>query len=86
MVEINFCPFCNAPQHKIVDFVEKYFFCKDCNRFFTLDLLELTCPKCNSKKVQDSDFPTPDGLLVIQCSSCKKMYSAKEFLQKNKIL
>ncbi len=86
MTEVNFCPFCNASQHKIIDFQEKFFFCKECNKFFNLNILEMKCPKCSSKRVGDSEFPTPDGQLVIQCSSCKKMYAGKEFLEKNGVI
>lgn len=86
MTELNFCPFCSAPQHKVTDFEEKFYFCRECNKFFTLKKIEVSCPKCKSVKVIDSDFPTPDGQLVIQCQSCKKMYAVKDFLSKNKII
>ena len=86
MTELNFCPFCAAAQHKVASYEDKLFFCKECNKFFEFKHVELPCPKCGSKKIIDSDFPTPDGQLVIQCSVCKKMYAAKEFLTKNKVI
>ncbi|MFH0978844.1 MAG: hypothetical protein V1837_06100 [Candidatus Woesearchaeota archaeon] len=83
MDEINFCPFCSASQHKIFTVKEDQYFCKECNRFFKADHLFYNCPKCNSKKIVDSDFPSPDGQVVFQCQSCKKMLSAKDFFSKS---
>jgi len=83
--EINFCPFCDAPQHKLTLITETMMFCKECNKFFTLEELKLKCPKCDSKNIENSDFPSPDGEIVFQCKSCKKMYPASEFLKKNDI-
>jgi len=85
MSELNFCPYCDAPQQKVVTLNgdETFFFCKTCNRFFNLMEKKLKCIKCNSTKVEDSDFPTPDGQMVFQCMACKKMFSGSEFLQKN---
>lgn len=83
MVEINFCPYCDAPQHKLALFKEGIFFCKECNRFFTLDIVEFSCWKCGSKRFRDSGYPSPDGQMVLQCKSCKKMFSQSEFFKKN---
>lgn len=85
MSEINFCPFCDSPQHKILLCKSDIFFCKECSRFFKLKELELKCPKCDSKSVVKSDFPSPVGEAVFQCNSCKKTLSASEFLKANKI-
>lgn len=77
--ELNFCPFCNASGHKIAAFPKDTLFCRECNRFFRLEPLSFRCPKCNSRKIVDSDFPSPDGQLVFHCQSCKKMVPAREF-------
>ena len=85
MSEINFCPFCDAPQHKILLCNGYIFFCKECSKFFKLEEVELKCPKCNSIKIVKSDFLSPKGEAVFQCNSCKKSLSASEFLKANKI-
>jgi ribosomal protein S27AE len=83
MKELNFCPYCNAPQHKVV-LVEKHDvnFCKECNTFFTLHERKWQCFKCDGTRIEDSDFPAPDGQIVFQCRKCKKMYSGNEFFEK----
>ncbi|MFH1850122.1 MAG: hypothetical protein ABH879_08145 [archaeon] len=83
MTDINFCPYCDSPSHKILVFTD-FNFCKECNRFFSLKQLALKCPKCGNTKIMDSDFPTPDGEMVFQCNSCKKMFSSTEFFENNK--
>jgi len=83
MPELNFCPFCDAPQHKVPLFNSNLFFCRVCNKFFSLEEKELKCLKCNSVRIEDSDFPAPNGEVVFQCMKCKKMFSSKEFLEKN---
>jgi hypothetical protein len=80
--ELNFCPFCMASQHKLFAYGNEQFFCKECNRFFKCSPMVYSCPKCNSKKIIDSDFPSPDGQIVFQCQSCKKMFAAREFFNK----
>lgn len=85
MSEINFCPFCDAPQHKILLCNGYIFFCKECSKFFKLEDIELKCPKCDSIKIIKSDFLSPKGEVVFQCSDCKKSLSASEFLKANKI-
>jgi Zn finger protein HypA/HybF involved in hydrogenase expression len=80
MSEVNFCPFCDAPQHKILACKEDVFFCKTCNKFFNLKHLEVNCPKCKGSDFEKSDFPTPDGQAVFHCRKCSKTYSASEFL------
>jgi len=85
MTEINFCPYCDAPSHKLVLFNKDQLLCKTCNRFFELKHSELLCPKCKSKKISGSDFPMASGEMVLQCNSCKKMFSTKEFFEFNKI-
>lgn len=83
MTEVNFCPFCDSSQHKILTLKENMYFCKECNKFFNLEHIKLQCPKCNGVRIEDSDFPSPNGEVVFHCKSCKKMFSAKEFLEKN---
>jgi len=83
MSEINFCPFCDAPQHKILLCSPNMFFCKECSKFFKFEELELKCPKCDSTGIVKSDFPSPKGEVVFQCNSCKKAMSASEFLKGN---
>lgn len=83
--DVNFCPYCDAPSHKMLQYKEDMFFCRVCNKFFRLKNIKLLCPKCDSNKIEDSDFPSPDGQIVLQCKSCKKMFSAKDLLDKNKI-
>lgn len=85
MTEINFCPFCDAPQHKLAGIKEGMYFCKECNRFFKSSQVNFKCLKCSSTDIIDSEFPSPDGQLVFQCNKCKNMASAKEFLEKNNI-
>lgn len=83
MTELNFCPYCDAPQHKVCLVKEDLYFCKECNRFFSLTEKKMKCLKCSSTDIVDSDFPSPDGQMVFQCSKCKKMASAKDFFQRN---
>lgn len=83
MAEMNFCPFCDAPRHKLAVLKENLVFCKECNEFFRIQPEEYECYKCNSKKFEDSEFPAPDGKLVLQCKKCKKMYSADDFFRQN---
>jgi len=85
MTEINFCPYCSAPEHKLINFNEKYNLCKECGKFFLLSNILLKCPKCDKTEIINSDFPSPKGELILMCKSCKKMASAKEFLKYNKI-
>ena len=85
MSEINFCPFCDAPQHKILLCKGNIFFCKECSRFFELKEVELKCPKCDSRNIIKSDFPSPSGEAAFQCNDCKKTLSATEFLKANKV-
>lgn len=85
MTELNFCPYCDAASHKVVSLSNQWYFCKSCNKFFTNEIKQLECPKCQGKRYADSDFPSPDGQLIIQCQSCKKMFSLKEFLEKNNV-
>jgi len=83
--DINFCPFCDAAQYKILLCKDDIFFCNDCHKFFRLSQLELKCPKCDKGSFTKSDFPSPSGEVVFQCKDCKKMFSAKEFLEYNNI-
>ena len=85
MSEINFCPFCDAPQHKILYCKSDVFFCKQCSRFFKFIEVKMKCPKCDSEQITKSDYPSPTGEAVFQCNKCKKAISATEFLKSNKI-
>ncbi|MBW2989107.1 hypothetical protein KY358_02180 [Candidatus Woesearchaeota archaeon] len=85
MSEINFCPFCDAPQHKMLLCRESLFFCRECSRFFRLEELGLKCPKCGSKNIIKSDFPSPNGDVAFQCRDCKKISPATELWKANKI-
>ncbi len=85
MTEINFCPFCNAAQHKILYCKGDIFFCKECSNFFKLKGISLKCPKCDSDSIVKSEFPSPSGEAVFQCSKCRKALSASEFLKANKV-
>jgi uncharacterized protein YbaR (Trm112 family) len=81
MDDINFCPFCNASNHKVVVVKGDMLFCKECNHFFDLVEKKLKCIKCDSNHLTYSDFPTPDGQVVFQCKDCKKMFSTKELIK-----
>ncbi|MGM5487890.1 MAG: hypothetical protein ACQESG_02990 [Nanobdellota archaeon] len=83
MPELNFCPFCDSPRHKLALVREDLWFCRECNTFFNVKTRSFRCFKCNSNRFEDSDFPSPDGQLVFQCRKCKKMFSVEEFLRKN---
>ncbi|MFP4424497.1 MAG: hypothetical protein ACLFP2_04690 [Candidatus Woesearchaeota archaeon] len=83
MPELNFCPFCDAPQHKLALLREDLCFCRVCNTFFSVEQKQFNCFKCNSHCFEDSEFPSPDGQLVLQCRKCKKMFSVDEFFRKN---
>ena len=85
MSEINFCPCCDAPQHKILLCKDNLLFCKECHRFFRFEGIDLKCPKCECTEIIKSDFPAPNGDAVFQCNKCKKALSATEFLKLNKI-
>ena len=85
MSEINFCPFCDAPQHKILYCKGDIFFCKECSKFFNLKEIDLKCPKCDSGEIVKSEFPSPSGEAVFQCSKCRKALSASKFLKANNV-
>ena len=80
MSEINFCPYCDAPQHKLMMLKENLLFCKICNTFFTLDEVEIKCPR-DKGKLRISDFPSPSGDALFQCSKCKRTIPARELLE-----
>ena len=61
MSEINFCPYCDAPSHKILLCKGDIFFCKECSRFFKLKEVNLKCSKCDSENIVKSDFPSSTG-------------------------
>ncbi len=83
MQELNFCPYCDSPRHKVAMINDKLNFCKQCNTFFQIKEKRFQCFKCSSTRFEDSDFPNPDGQMVIQCRRCKKMFSVSDFLKKN---
>jgi uncharacterized protein YbaR (Trm112 family) len=84
MEELNFCPYCDAAQHKL-NYMEKNdtYFCRSCNRFFKLRDIKYKCFKCGNTKMEDSEFPSPTGEMVLQCKKCKKMFTLSEFFEKN---
>ncbi len=84
--EINFCPYCDVPQHKIANLKDNLKFCKGCNTFFNLEIVEYRCPKCNSPRIHDADFPSPDGEIVFHCQRCKKMYPSQDFFKRQEWL
>jgi Zn finger protein HypA/HybF involved in hydrogenase expression len=84
MTDLNFCPNCNAAHFKIIRCDDKLCFCRECSKFFLFEALSLKCTKCESDKIVKSDFPSPKGEVVFQCSKCKKMWPASEFLKVNK--
>lgn len=86
MTDLNFCPYCNAAHYKIIGCNSSLFFCRECHRFFKFEAMALKCPKCDFDKIIKSDFPSPKGEVVFQCSKCKKMHPATEFFKLNKVL
>ncbi len=80
MTEVNFCPYCDAPQHKILIISEAKNFCKSCNTFFNLTEEKHACTKCGSEQLEISDFSSPSGDVIFHCRKCKKMFKAKEIL------
>ncbi len=76
--DVNFCPYCDAPQHKVLAMSEKEYFCKSCNRFFSLAMKTHNCPKCAGTSIGLSDFPGPSGEPIFQCKKCKKMFKREE--------
>jgi Zn finger protein HypA/HybF involved in hydrogenase expression len=74
MDDLSFCPFCGDAQFKITQCDEGTFFCKGCNHFFQFSPHDIQCPKCDSIKIQRSDFPTPGGEIVFHCQDCKKLH------------
>jgi uncharacterized protein YbaR (Trm112 family) len=81
--DVNFCPYCDASSHKLLMHNGDEFFCRECNSFFRLEKIALVCPKCGATKIEDSDFPGPEGQIVLQCKSCKKMFNAKDIIEKS---
>ena len=80
MAEINCCPYCEAGQHKLMLCKNDIFFCKQCNRFFRFQELDINCPRCKGK-ISKSDFPSPSGEAVFFCNKCKRTYPGKELLE-----
>ena len=85
MKEVSFCAFCSAPQHKILNYKDEFYFCRLCNHFFSVKPMELKCPKCDSIKIEDSEFPGSEGEVIFQCKSCKKMFPPKDLVEHNDI-
>jgi len=84
MKDISFCPFCSAPSHKMIHHSSEQLFCKECDSFFSLKPLPLTCPKCEKvDKIEASDFPGAEGEIILQCKSCKKMFNCVDLLKEN---
>ena len=83
MEEMNFCPYCSAAQHKLLLCRETTFFCKECNRFFKFEPVDLKCERC-SGQLRKSDFDSPSGGAVFFCNKCKRTYSASELFKNGK--
>jgi len=83
MGEVNFCPFCDAPQHKLMLCKENLFFCKECNEFFKLEELSIKCQRCKGQ-LRKSDFSSPTGGAVFFCIKCKRTYPTQEILEEVK--
>jgi hypothetical protein len=84
--DIEFCPFCDASAHRLIQCNEEMFFCKACSRFFKFKPVKLNCLKCDNTNIRLSDFPMSNGEIVFQCAKCKKMYGYKDFFKYNKII
>jgi transposase-like protein len=80
MTEINFCPFCDAPQHKLMLCKDTTFYCKECSRFFNFEELPIKCPRCKGD-IRKSDFPSPSGEALFMCNKCKRTNTAKDLLE-----
>ena len=85
MTEFAFCPFCDAPAHKTISIKDSLKYCKECQKFFSLSIEKLKCPKCNHDEISHSDFPMPSGEMVFQCHKCKKIFSLREVIAYNNI-
>ena len=83
-MEINFCPFCSAGVNKIM-VLNDSLYCKECERFFYADQKKYTCHACNKGRMEVSDFPMPNGEIILQCRSCKKLVSLKEYFKKESL-
>ncbi len=83
--EMSFCPYCSTVSHKVLNYNEDMYFCRECNTFFDLKHVLFNCPKCESTKIEDSDFPGPDGQIILQCRSCKKMFGTPELMKYNEV-
>lgn len=83
MTEINFCPHCDASQHKLMLCKEGIFFCKECNRFFKFEALDFKCLRCKGE-IRKSDFSSPKGEAVFMCIKCKRTYTVNEILEEIK--
>ena len=80
-MEINFCPYCNASDFKLILCKDGLFFCNECNKFFRFDDIELKCLKCSKTNIIKSDFASPSGEVVFQCNDCKKAFSSSELFK-----
>lgn len=77
MDEMSFCPYCSASRHKLLLCKEDTFFCKECNRFFVFEPIEIKCERCNGKLIK-SDFDSPSSGAVFFCNKCKRTYPSNE--------
>ncbi len=83
MAEINFCPYCDASQHKLMLCKEGIFFCKECDRFFKFEAIDLKCPRCKGA-IRKSDFSSLKGEAVFLCTKCKRTCNVNEILEEIK--
>ncbi|MCK5283059.1 MAG: hypothetical protein KAK00_06625 [Nanoarchaeota archaeon] len=83
MTEINFCPYCDAPQHKLMLCKEGIFFCKECSKFFRFEDIGIKCERCKGD-LRKSDFVSPSGGAVFFCTKCKRTCTVNEILEQIK--
>lgn len=83
MADLNFCPYCEAPSHKLMLCKDGVFFCKLCSRFFKFAPLDIKCDRCKGD-LKKSDFDSPQGGAVFFCVKCKRTFPASEIVSKIK--
>lgn len=81
MEDINFCPYCDASQHKIMN-ISRAYFCSECCRFFSLETVSMQCPKCARNNISKSDFAGAGGEAIFQCRACKHMFPASDLIKR----
>ena len=80
MAELNFCPSCDAPRHKLMQCKDAFFYCRECFAFFSWKPAEAKCAYCPGQ-LQKSDFDAPDGKAIFMCRKCKKTFPLENILE-----